>query len=129
MPAPGLYKLMSSQHIYKDFTAKPFVRPDGLKIYPTKTCVAGDIIVSSQDLCAKFVNKFQYLGSAPADAKEGKLDADPPPAASAQTPVKPTRAELEAKTEAQLRDLAAEVELDLTGATTKAKVIDRLLAG
>lgn len=128
MPAPVLnrYKLIGGPHVAVDITGEPV---NGK--FPIKKFVAGDIVVSADDLTKKHVNKFvfagPYGGSTPT-----LVPATPPTPAS--TPVvspplpKRDRAELEAMTVADLRALAAEEEIDLGPAHVKAEIVAAILA-
>lgn len=118
----NVYRLLASQHIVKDFTKEPFVRPDGHKVYPNKVYSASDpnncMVVSEHDLVAKHPNKFALVGPYVPGAVA--------PAAPVDQSKPLVRAELEGKTVKELRALADELEVDITGVDSKQGILDRL---
>lgn len=147
------FKLLAGQHVQADKTAKPVkvTAPDGTvsEKYPSKRYVRGDVVESDDDLAAKHgAGKFMMIsdrgrrgakGTALDEEAARKAPLSPPPLEDpkAKKAAKPVEAEepaeddgdeLDGMTVAELRELAEEEEVDLSGVHLKAEIVEKIRA-
>lgn len=111
-----VFTLLSGQYIGADYTAAP--GPDG--VYPSRTFNRGEDVVSPTDLVVDCVNMFRFKG----DYAGPVAKAAPPTAPPKNTY---TEDQLNAKTVAELRQMADEEEVDLSEAHNKSQIVAAIL--